>query len=115
MTVEDLIDKLNLTIVSGKGGLERKIQGCYVSDVLSDVLGSATKESIWVTQQNHKNVVAVALLKQLSCVVLVKDILPSEEVIAISNKEEIPILSTPSETFEIVCKIYNLILRQNCK
>ena len=32
MTVEDLIDKLNLTIVSGKGGLERKIQGCYVSE-----------------------------------------------------------------------------------
>ena len=38
MKVRELVEKLNLKVVSGENGLDRDIDGCYVSDLLSDVM-----------------------------------------------------------------------------
>ena len=109
MTVQDLVDKLNLKVLSGFDGINREIEGCYVSDLLSDVMGNADMGNVWVTLQTHKNVMAITSLKELACVVIVKGLLPSQDTIDQSNEENIPILSTTMETFEIVGRIYNLI------
>ena len=39
MKVKELVEKLNLKVLSGSDGLDREIEGCYVSDLLSDVMG----------------------------------------------------------------------------
>ena len=109
MTVQELVNKLNLTVMSGCRGLDREIVGCYVSDLLSDVVGNAASGNVWLTLQTHKNVVAVASLKCLSCVVLVKGLAPSADAMEQSNAEGIPILSSSMETFELAGKIYNLM------
>ena len=72
MTVKDLIEKMNLTVFCGEQNLDREIKGGYVSDLLSDVMGFAQEGNVWVTLQTHKNVIAIASLKELACVVLVK-------------------------------------------
>ena len=41
MKVRELVDKLGLKVLSGENGLDREIDGCYVSDLLSDVMGNA--------------------------------------------------------------------------
>jgi serine kinase of HPr protein (carbohydrate metabolism regulator) len=69
MTVQELVNKLNLNVVSGSEGLGREIDGCYVSDLLSDVMGNADAGNVWVTLQTHKNVMAISSLKELACVV----------------------------------------------
>ena len=33
MKVRELVEKLNLTVLSGAEGLDREIDGCYVSDL----------------------------------------------------------------------------------
>ncbi|MCR5423658.1 MAG: serine kinase [Bacteroidales bacterium] len=109
MKVQELVEKLNLTVLSGKEGLNRDIEGCYVSDLLSDVMGNADMGNVWVTLQTHKNVVAIASLKELACVILVKGQSASSETLAQSNEEGIPFLSTDMETFETAGKIYELI------
>jgi predicted transcriptional regulator len=109
MKVQELVEKLNLTVLSGKEGLNRDIEGCYVSDLLSDVMGNADMGNVWVTLQTHKNVVAIASLKELACVILVKGQSASGETLAQSNEEGIPFLSTDMETFETAGKIYELI------
>lgn len=109
MKVRELVEKLNLTVLSGENGLDRDIDGCYVSDLLSDVMGNAEMGNVWVTLQTHKNVMAIASLKELACVVLVKDHQPSEDTVEQSNEECIPFLGTTMQTFEIVGKIYELL------
>ena len=74
MKVRELVEKLNLKVVSGENGLDRDIDGCYVSDLLSDVMGNAEMGNVWVTLQTHKNVMAIASLKELACVILVKNL-----------------------------------------
>lgn len=109
MTVQELVNALNLTVLSGENGLNREIEGCYVSDLLSDVMGNAEINNVWVTLQTHKNVMAIASLKELACVILVKGQIASEETLAQSNEEGIPFLSTTMQTFETAGKIYDLL------
>lgn len=109
MTVSDLVNALGLKVFSGKEGLDRKVEGGYVSDLLSDVMGHGDSGDVWVTLQNHKNVMAIASLKDIACIILVKGIEPEDDTLEQSNDEQIPILGTDLETFEVVGKIYQLI------
>ena len=72
-------------------------------------MGNAEANHVWVTLQTHKNVMAIASLKELAAIILVKGYKPEEETIKQSNEEQIPILGTDEEEFELSAKIYNLI------
>jgi serine kinase of HPr protein (carbohydrate metabolism regulator) len=109
MKVRELVEKLNLKVLSGESGLDRDIDGCYVSDLLSDVMGNAEMGNVWVTLQTHKNVMAIASLKELACVILVKGLTPGDDTVEQSNEEGIPFLSTDMQTYETVGKIYQLL------
>lgn len=109
MKVKDLAEKLNLKIVSGSEGLNNEISGGYTSDLLSDVIGHAEQGNAWITLQTHKNVVAVASLKDLACVILVKDLTPDEDTILQSNEENIPILSAADSTFTTTGKVFSIL------
>ena len=109
MTVNEIVEKLGLKVFSGEKGLEKEITGGYVCDLLSDVMGHADQGNIWITLQTHKNVMAIASLKDLAAVVIVKGFEPETDAIEKSNEEEIPILGTDLESFEITGKIYELL------
>ena len=109
MTVQDIVDKLDLTVFSGSEGLSTLVAGGYSSDLLSDVMGHADAGYVWITLQAHKNVLAIASLKELAAVILVKGITPDEETLSLSNQEGIPILGSDLETFELAGKLYGLL------
>lgn len=109
MTVKDIVEKLNLKVCSGAAGLNREINGGYTSDLLSDVMGNAAEGNIWITLQTHKNIMAIASLKEISAIVLVKGFQPEEDTIRESESEGIPILSTSGQTFEITGELYELL------
>ena len=109
MTVRELKEKLELRLISGDQGLDNIIDGGYTSDLLSYVMGNAEMGQCWITLQTHKNIMAIASLKELACIVLVNDLQPNEDTIEQSNEEGIPILSTTKEAFEITGEIYALL------
>ncbi len=109
MTVADVVKKLDLKVFSGEKGLDRQVTGGYVSDLLSDVMGNADSGQIWITLQTHKNVMAIASLKDLAAVILVTDHKPEANTAEQSNEEGIPVLGTSLDTFEITGKLYDLI------
>jgi hypothetical protein len=112
MNVSELIQHLNLRIYGGGSNTGRTITGGYTSDLLSDVIGNADEGNVWITLQTHKNVMAVASLKDVAAVVIVKGNMPEEGTIQQSNIEGIPLLGTDMETFEITGLVYKLI--NNC-
>jgi len=109
MKVKDLVDQLDLKVCSGNAGLDREIVGGYTSDLLSDVMGNANENQVWLTLQTHKNIMAIASLKDLAAIILVKGYQPEEDTAIQSNEEGIPILSSKEESFELTGKIYELI------
>lgn len=106
MKVSELIEKFQLNVFSGKSGLENEISGAYVSDLLSDVMGFSHENQVWITLQSHRNVIAIASLKDLAAVILVKGLQPDEDTLKHSEEEGIPLLGTEMETFEIAGKLY---------
>ncbi|MFN8241923.1 MAG: DRTGG domain-containing protein [Bacteroidales bacterium] len=112
MKTTDIASELGLRVVSAGTDPLKKVTGAYVSDLLSDVIGNAREGQIWITLQTHVNVVAVASLKELSAIIIVKGLLPGEDTIARAGRENITILSTELETFEIAGRLYELLKRK---
>jgi predicted transcriptional regulator len=109
MKVSDLIREFNLNIYSGGQGTGNDISGGYVSDLLSDVMGFSREGQVWITLQTHQNTVAVASLKELAAIILVKGLHPDQGTMDHSNTEGIPVLGTSMETFEMAGKLFSLL------
>ncbi|GAB1405099.1 MAG: DRTGG domain-containing protein [Lentimicrobiaceae bacterium] len=109
MTVKEIAEKLNLKVLSGASGLNNEINYGYASDLLSDVMGNAKSGEVWVTLQTHKNVMAIASLKDLAAVILVKDLQPEADMAAQSEDEGIPVLGTSDDAFTLIGKLYELL------
>lgn len=111
MNLITLVDRLNIQVLCGEISAENNVTWSYVSDLLSDVMGKAGEGNIWITLQSHKNIVAVALLKELSAILLVNGVKPDEETLFHARKEGVVMLSTTLPAFEITGKIYNLLIQ----
>ncbi len=109
MNVLTLVEKLSLTVFCGEESLSNEVVGGYTSDLLSDVMGHADAGLVWITLQTHKNITAIASLKELAAVLLVKGFQPDADTLEQAVKEQIPILGTQEEAFEISGKLYQLL------
>ena len=109
MKVTDIVGKLGLTVFSGHEGLGHDIRGGYTSDLLSDVPGHAAEGSVRVTVQVHRNVIAIASLRDIAAVIITCGETPGEDTIAQSNADGVPLPGTTMPTFELTGKLYNLI------
>ena len=109
MKITDITGILDLKVLSGHNGLMNTIHGGYVSDLLSDVIGNAKEGQVWITLQTHQNIIAVASLKDISAVIIVKGAVPDTNTIEKSNIENIPVLSTDLDTFTIAGRLFELL------
>jgi predicted transcriptional regulator len=101
--------ELELATQCGAGHLDVEVTGGYVGDLLSDVMANSAKGQIWVTRQVHQNIVAVAMLKELSGIVIVQGAIPDKDTVAKAEKEGLPILTTSLPAFEVVGRIHRLL------
>lgn len=109
MKTIDLLKELEMKPLSGKSFLEKEVTGAYCSDLLSDVMGNSDEGQVWITLHTHKNIMAVAALKELAAIIIVRGLKPEEEVLALSEQEGIPVLSTDCSAFEIAGRLYQLL------
>jgi len=115
------MNKVNLELVDlveNIEGLERlcgsrdvPVESGYVSDLLSDVMRNAAGRSAWVTIQHHENVIAVALMAEVSVVIFSNGLRPEEDVIRRAEEEDQAICTYEGSSFELVGKLYQLGLR----
>ena len=105
MKVSELIEKLNLDILTQKGFEDREVTGCYIGDLLSHVMGKATEGDAWITIMNNINIVAVASLTEAACVLLCEGVSADEKIIEKADGEGIIILKSDLAAFELAVKI----------
>lgn len=109
MNVKDIAERLSLNVFSAHDSLDREVTGGYASDLLSDVMGHAQEGQIWITLQTHKNIMAVASLKDLAAIILVKGFEPDKDTLELSANEGIPVLGTKMQAFDLAGKLYEII------
>ena len=111
MRVRDLVESVGLQILTGYEGLEREVTGGYVSDLLSDVMAHSKAGNLWITLQTHRNVIAVATLKELAAIVLVNGRTPDPETLAKAQEEKVVVMASPLPAFDLVGKLYQAGVR----
>jgi len=111
VTVRELAERLSLESLSDEEGLNREVTGGYASDLLSDVMAHGRAGDIWVTLQSHRNIIAVAALKELAAVVLVNGRTADPDTLTAAGQEGIPVLSSRLPAFELIGQLYELGIR----
>ena len=82
MTVAQLIEPLELTLLTPQTSLEREVTGGCVCDLLSFVMARGDAGMAWITVQTHLNVIAVASLHEFSCVIVAEGSAVEPETLA---------------------------------
>lgn len=106
MKVREMCDRYNLELAAGEKGLDREVTGGYCGDLLSDVMANSTSGVVWLTIQSHQNIVAVALLKELSAIILANGQRPDDDTIKKAEDEGIPLLISKDSAFDLAGKLY---------
>jgi serine kinase of HPr protein (carbohydrate metabolism regulator) len=113
MTIREVVDNSQLEILAQHDGLEKEVTGGYASDLLSDVIANSKAGNLWVTLQTHRNIVAVATLKELAAIILVNGRAPDPETLEKAQEEKVILLGSRLPAFELIGRLYALGIRGN--
>lgn len=108
MTVKTLIEQLSLEEITVTD-YDREVTGGYAGDLLSWVMGRAQDGDAWVTIMTNINVIAVASLADVACVVLAENVPVEADVIGAAAAKDITLLRSAKPTFELCARIGALL------
>jgi len=112
MDLAEIIDTLNLTVLTGKKDFSAvQPSGGYAADLLSCVMTGAPHNGLWLTLQAHGNIVAVAALLELSAVIITENAMPDPATINKAIQEDVTLLSTAETTYTVAGKLWDMGLR----
>ena len=104
MTVGELRKCLNARTLT-EGGLERRVTGGLVCDVMSMTLSKGFSGMAWVTHQANMNALAAAYMTEAACVVFPEGLLPDDDVIKQAEREHIALLSMKEGAFDVAARM----------
>ena len=108
MKLKDIIENLEMRVETAEESVDREVTGGYMSDLLSDVMANSKDGDVWITLQIHPNIIAVASLKDLAGIIIVQGRKPEKETIEKAQSENIPILVSDLQAFEIAGRLYQM-------
>lgn len=88
---------------------EREINGAYSGDLLSWVMSKADSDNAWITIMSNVNVIAVATLTDVSCVILAEGVSPNEELVSLSCSKNVNLLTTELSAYECAITLGKMI------
>ncbi|MBQ9007279.1 MAG: hypothetical protein IJ092_13065 [Atopobiaceae bacterium] len=107
MTVDELLTH-GFEAVSLPDG-SREIDGVYIGDLLSWVMGRAQMDNAWITIMTNVNTIAVASLADTSCVILAEGVEMESDLVETAKQKEVNILRSSQPIYETAIKLAELL------
>ena len=98
MKVCDIAEKLSLKPLS-LADSSREVTGVYIGDLLSWVMGRAESGDAWITIMSNINIVAVASLADVACIILAEGVVLDENVSATALQKGINIYTSEKTAY----------------
>ncbi|WP_425446564.1 DRTGG domain-containing protein [Dethiothermospora halolimnae] len=108
MDLNKIIEELNLEIVAGYNEEMVEVQGVYICDLLSLVMSKAKSKDIWITIQSHVNIIAVATLVELSCIIVAEGMDIDKDTIKKANEVKVPLLKSKLDAYTLASQLNKL-------
>lgn len=104
MTVNELAQMQGFKAVTLPDG-GREINGVYIGDLLSWVMGRAKADNAWITIMSNINIVAVAALADVACVILAEGVELDQAVKDTAEAKGINILTSEMPAYETAIRL----------
>ncbi len=101
MKISELATLLNAVVVTENYTPDAGVTCGYACDLLSWVLAHGQKCMAWTTVQTHINVIAVAVLMEMSCVILAEGNHLEPASLAKAEEEGLAVLETDMTAYDI--------------
>ena len=88
---------------------DREIDGVYIGDLLSWVMGRAKADDAWITIMSNVNILAVASLADTACIILAEGVTVDETIKSTAVDKEINILTTYMNIYETAIYLNGLL------
>ena len=111
MNVHDLAKACGFTYFNGESLEGNSVAGAYCCDLLSWVIGRACDGDALVTVMSNPNVIAVAVMADLPCVILSEGVTPDDKALEKAKDNGVIVLSSPWTTYETAIKV-NAVLKE---
>lgn len=108
MKLSELSEKLCLKKVT-ENIADTEVSGCYIGDLLSLVMSKAMPNDLWITVQTNINILAVATITEVACILVPEGIIVDEATVAKANLQGINIFSSDKTSYELAKEIGALI------
>ena len=105
MDVRELAEMLEARILTQNAPTDKAVACGYACDLLSWVMAHGEEGMAWVTVQTHLNVIAVASLADMACVILPEGIEMEKECLDKADQEGMCVLSSPLTAYEVCCRM----------
>lgn len=105
MKINELVALIDGTVLV-KGREDAEITCGYTCDLLSWVMAHGAPGMAWVTVQTHLNVIAVAVLSEMACVILPESIEMEQESLDKAQSEGMTVITSPFPAYEICGRLY---------
>lgn len=88
---------------------EREIDGVYIGDLLSWVMGKASSGDAWITIMSNINILAVATLTDVACIVIAEDVSLETDVVKTAEQKGINIISSKCGIYDTAVLLSQLL------
>ena len=106
MKVKELLTLIAAENLTPAADLEKDILCGYSCDLLSWVMKNGQEGMAWVTVQTHMNVIAVAVLAEMACVILPESIDMEQDVLDKAQAEGLCVMKTNLSSYEICGRMH---------
>ena len=100
MTIQELAALIGGTLQTKTVDTSREVT-CYTCDLLSWVMAKGREGMAWATVQAHMNVVAVAVLADMSCVIAAEGVQFDASVIEKAEEEGVALITSDLSAYHI--------------
>ena len=104
MTVKEMAKTLSLTPLAVPED-DRTFSDVYIGDLLSWVMGKAKSGNVWITIMSNINIVAVATLTDVACIILAEGVVPDENVCATALQKGINIYTSDKTAYMLAAAL----------
>ena len=99
MKLSQIVESLEAKVLVGDDLLEKDIDTCGASDLMSDILAGLSQGCILLTGLTTVQVIRTAMVAGVGAVVFVRGKTPPQEVIDLAQEQELPLISSPYSMF----------------
>ncbi|MBR2951396.1 MAG: hypothetical protein IKC43_00285 [Clostridia bacterium] len=106
MKISKIASLLNAKVHSGADLLDSEVNEACGSDMMSDVLAFVKNQAVLLSGLVNSQVIRTADMMDMRCVVLVRNKVPTEEMIELAEESGIVLLSTSIRMYEACGILY---------